>query len=156
MFQRWKDRSARSIVAPPPGSYALDEWVNLPSSVKHDFYEDAEAALSASRQIQKDPEATSHKELKALPPDTGHRLTLVQKNLLEPWSQIYARLEERIERLDDQQLRDLNAAAAVCSTGNCWVMTYRVAQILRRVTSDEMVNRARESARCGSAMKVSQ
>jgi len=47
LFQRWKDRSARSIIPPQPGSYVLDVWENLPPSVTGDFYRDAEAALKA-------------------------------------------------------------------------------------------------------------
>lgn len=60
LFQRWKDRSAQSIIKPVPGSYVHDTWENLPPSVKGSFYYDAEAALKAVAIVQKSEDTAAY------------------------------------------------------------------------------------------------
>lgn len=47
LFERFKVRATARWPEPQPGSYALDEWDNLPMSFKQDFLHDAEATLQA-------------------------------------------------------------------------------------------------------------
>ena len=57
-------------------------------------------------------------------------MTPKQKKLLKPWSELYARLEERLENMGDDELRELLDAARSASQTNCWVMTYSVSRII--------------------------
>lgn len=56
-----------------------------------------------------------------------------QKDLLRPWAELYARLDERIANMTADERKNLYDAACAASPTNCWHATYRVAQVLKSV-----------------------
>lgn len=68
-------------------------------------------------------------------------MTNEQRELLKPWSELYARLEERLASMTPEARKSLYEAALSVSTANCWCMTYRAAKILRG-TLEEHFGRA--------------
>lgn len=65
-----------------------------------------------------------------------------QRQALELWAQLYARLDERLNRMPDDELQKLHNAALAASRTNCWCMAYKVAQILSREVGDILRRRA--------------
>lgn len=70
-------------------------------------------------------------------------LTHKQSALLKPWAELYARLNERIENLPDDDLEALVDAVSAATTTNCWCMTYAAAQLLKPVIAQEHMSRVR-------------
>jgi len=71
----------------------------------------------------------------------GQQMTPEQEKLLEPWSELYARLYERLDRMPDNDLQELREASEANTTTNCWCMTYAVSKIIAREAASMLAHR---------------
>lgn len=54
-----------------------------------------------------------------------------QKELLRPFAELYAAMDERLQTLTPDGLAELLRACEATSKTNCWAATYRAAQVIR-------------------------
>lgn len=83
-------------------------------------------------------------------------LTKRQKELLKPWSELYARLHERLDRMSDADLRELYEAAQAVSSTNCWCMTFDVAKSLRPAAEEILGWRRHDAQRKEAAAQAAE
>lgn len=62
-------------------------------------------------------------------------LTPKQRALLEPWANAYVRLDERLDRMSDDDLGELYAALEAPNQGNCWYAIFRAAEALKPIVA---------------------
>lgn len=57
-------------------------------------------------------------------------MTPRQKDILEPFADMYAKMDERLSALGAEELIELRKACNSVSTTNCWHATYAAAHII--------------------------
>ncbi len=64
-------------------------------------------------------------------------LTNEQRALLEPWARLYCQLEDRLNRMSDDELGRLHEALSATSRTNCWCAVHRAAQALKPIVKNK-------------------
>lgn len=76
-------------------------------------------------------------------------MTPKQKDLLMPFAQRLAEIEQDVWDMDDAKLDDLIAAASAATTTNCWGAIFRVSRIILIEANGVKLNRKRPASTHG-------
>lgn len=78
-------------------------------------------------------------------------LTEKEKAILAPWASLYARLDERLDRMSDDELGALYGALNAPTSTNCWYAFYRAAEVLRPIVSGKCGERTMQKMKAMDA-----
>lgn len=78
-------------------------------------------------------------------------LTPAHRDLLNPFGEIFGKMDEQIFDMSDADLKALSQAVNAVNTRNCWCMIYDAAQWLRGEIDGEFLRRSTNAA--GEALK---